>query len=153
MDRIEECMSFLLGKAYQQVNQLARKRLAPWGVTPMQFALLHVLWQRDGQSGAELGERLRLDAATITGILDRLEQAGLIARRAHPSDRRVNSAFLTETGRALQPEVDPAMEALNQEILGRFSPEDAARLRVLLADLGAVLVGEESGALAMGGNR
>ncbi|HXT36268.1 MAG TPA: MarR family transcriptional regulator [Chloroflexota bacterium] len=153
MDQIEECISFLLGKAYQQVNQVARKRLAPYGITPMQFALLKVLWQRDGQSGADLGERLRLDAATITGILDRLEQAGLIARRAHPSDRRVNSVFLTGPGWALQGTVDPAMEALNQEIFGRFSGEDAARLRMLLAELGGAAVSEEAAAVARGDNR
>jgi MarR family transcriptional regulator, organic hydroperoxide resistance regulator len=69
MERIEECISFLLGKAYQQVQQAAKGRLAPHGVTPVQYALLRVIWERDGQTGAELGERLQLDSATITGLL------------------------------------------------------------------------------------
>src|ERR1035437_3216367 len=81
VERIEDCISFLLGKAYQQVNQVAKRRLTPYGVTPVQFALLQVLWEQDGQSGADLGARLRLDAATITGVLDRLVHAGLIERR------------------------------------------------------------------------
>ena len=40
MERIEDCISFLLGKAYQQVQQASKRRLAPHGVTPVQYALL-----------------------------------------------------------------------------------------------------------------
>jgi DNA-binding MarR family transcriptional regulator len=140
MDRIEDCISFQLGKAYQQVNQLAKKHLAPFGVTPVQYALLKVLWERDGQRGAELGERLRLDAATITGVLDRLEQAGLTERRAHAVDRRVNQVFLTVRGRAVQAALDSAMDQLNAEVFARVGDDDAARLQALLRQLGA---GEE----------
>ncbi len=78
MGRIEDCFIFQLGKAYQQVNHEAKRRLAPYGVTPVQYALLDVLWEADGQSGAALGERLRLDGATITGLLDRLAHAGFV---------------------------------------------------------------------------
>src|SRR4051812_34664860 len=78
MERIEEYISFLLGKAYQQVNQASKRRLAPYGVTPAQYAVLKVLAERDGQIGSELGDRLLLDSATITGLLDRLERAGLL---------------------------------------------------------------------------
>lgn len=135
MERIEECISFQLGKAYQQINQLAKKRLAPFGITPVQYALLKVLWQRDGQSGADLGERLRLDGATITGVLDRLEHAGLVERRAHAVDRRVNQVFLTGQGCALQATVDPAMDRLNAKVFARFSDDDAGTLQRLLAQL------------------
>src|SRR5579863_10446915 len=83
MDQIEDCLSFYLGKAYQRVTQSAKQRLAPYGVTPAQYALLKALWDHDQQSGAELGERLLLDSATMTGLLDRLEYAGLIERKAH----------------------------------------------------------------------
>jgi MarR family transcriptional regulator, organic hydroperoxide resistance regulator len=80
-------ISFYLGKAYQQVTQSAKQRLAPYGVTPVQYALLKVLWEHKHQSGAELGECLLLDSATMTGLLDRLEHAGLIERKAHETDR------------------------------------------------------------------
>ena len=59
--QIEECISFLLGKAYQHVNQAAKVRLAPHGVTPVQFALLNVLWAQDGISGADAEPLLRYD--------------------------------------------------------------------------------------------
>src|SRR6266567_2044749 len=71
MDQIEDCLSFYLGKAYQRVTQSAKQRLAAYGITPVQYALLKVLWEHDQQSGAQLGERLLLDSATMTGPLDR----------------------------------------------------------------------------------
>ncbi|HEY8600570.1 MAG TPA: MarR family transcriptional regulator, partial [Thermomicrobiales bacterium] len=90
MERIEDCFVFLLGKAYQHLNQQTRQRLAPHGVTPAQYGLLELLWERDEQSGAELSERLQLDSATMTGLLDRLERAELVVRRPDGTDRRVN---------------------------------------------------------------
>lgn len=136
MERIEDCITFLLGKAYQQANQAAKRRLAPYGVTPTQYALLRVLRERDGQTGSELGERLVLDSATITGLLDRLERAGLIERRADASDRRVQRIRATAPARDLQPALDREMDELNRDFLAALAPADAGRLRALLAGLG-----------------
>jgi DNA-binding MarR family transcriptional regulator len=138
MGRIEECIVFQLGKAYQQVNQEARRRLAPYGVTPVQYGLLEVLGETDGQSGTALGERLRLDGATITGLLDRLAEAGFVERRPHPTDRRINAIYLTEKGHAIQQDLDCAMAALAAEVLGRLSPADAAHLPAILIQLANV---------------
>jgi DNA-binding MarR family transcriptional regulator len=132
MEQVEDCLSFYLGKAYQRVTQSAKQRLSPYGVTPVQYALLKVLWEKDDQSGAELGERLLLDSATITGLLDRLEQAGLIERRAHATDRRVNRVVLTARGRDLQFSLDFEMDQMNQDFLGEFSAEEAQVLRKFL---------------------
>ena len=132
MEHIEDCLSFYLGKAYQRVTQSAKQRLAPYGVTPVQYALLEVLWEQDNQSGAELSERLLLDSATMTGLLDRLEHAGLIERKAHATDRRVNRVVLTARGRDLQEPLDRAMDQMNQDFLGEFPPEEAKLLRELL---------------------
>src|SRR5581483_1292220 len=132
MERIEDCLSFYLGKAYQRVTQSAKRRLAPYGVTPVQYALLKVLWERDNQSGAELGERLQLDSATMTGLLDRLEHARLIERQPDSTDRRINRVVLTARGRELQAPLDHEMDQMNQAFLGSFPSEDAQRLKILL---------------------
>jgi DNA-binding MarR family transcriptional regulator len=135
MEHIEDCLSFFLGKAYQRVTQAAKQRLAPYGVTPVQYALLKVLWERDDQSGAELGERLVLDSATMTGLLDRLEQAGLIERKAHATDRRVNRVVLTARGRDLQVPLDQEMDQMNEDFLGEFAPGEVILLRNLLTTI------------------
>jgi DNA-binding MarR family transcriptional regulator len=142
MIRNEDCISFLLGKAYQHVNQAAKQQLAPYGVTPVQFALLNLLWSEDGLSGADLGERLKLDSATITGVVDRLVHLGLIERRPDLSDRRINRVHLTARGASLQAPLSQAIEQLNAEFFGKFSPGDARRLQAMLAHLGQVQIGQ-----------
>lgn len=132
MEHIEDCLSFYLSKAYQRVTQTVKQRLAPYGVTPVQYALLKVLWEKDNQSGAEIGERLQLDSATITGVLDRLEHSGLIERQSHVSDRRINRIVLTKLGRELQEPLDRELDQINYDFLSKFSSDDAQRLRELL---------------------
>jgi len=104
----------------------------------VQYALLDVLWEADGQSGAALGERLRLDGATITGLLDRLAHAGFVERRPHPTDRRINHVCLTDTGRALRQDLDREIDTLAADVLGQFPRADAQRFQAILARMGGV---------------
>ncbi|EMT51570.1 MULTISPECIES: MarR family winged helix-turn-helix transcriptional regulator [Brevibacillus] len=136
MERIEDCFGFLLGKAYQKVFQLEKVRLSAYGVTPVQFVLLHVLWEKDGQKGVELGTRLRLDGATITGLLDRLEQMGLIERRPSPTDRRTNLIYLTPRGRELEKPLNEISDEVNREAMSIFREEELAMLKSMLTRLG-----------------
>lgn len=123
MQRIEDCISFLVGKAAQKISRRARDKLAQYGVSPTQYAVLNVLWERDGQSGAELTDRLAIDSATITGVIDRLQAAGLLDRRPDPVDRRVQRLFLTSNGKALQAPLDAAIALLNQEVVGEMGDQ------------------------------
>ena len=134
MNRVEDCISFLIGKAGQQIARRAREKLAAHGVTPTQYAVLKVLWEQDGQSGAELGGRLLIDSATVTGVADRLQAAGLLERRPHGEDRRVHSLCLTGPGKALQAPLDAAMDGLNDEV-AREMGEEAPALRAALRRL------------------
>jgi MarR family transcriptional regulator, organic hydroperoxide resistance regulator len=136
MDRIEDCISFIVGKAAQQVGRRAREKLEPHGVTPTQYAVLKVLSDADGQTGAELGARLGIDSATTTGVADRLAANGLLERRPDPQDRRLQRLFLTPEARARQPTLDREMDHLNREVEGELDA-DAPRLRSRLRQLGA----------------
>ncbi len=134
MDRIEDCVSFLVGKAAQQVTRRARDLLAPFDVTPVQYAVLKTLCGTGGLSGAEIGARLVLDSASITGVIDRLEAGGLVERHPDPKDRRVHQIMATPRAAAVMPALDGAMDRLNAEaaaILGTNGPEILGRLRHL----------------------
>ncbi|MEN8375889.1 MAG: MarR family transcriptional regulator [Gemmatimonadota bacterium] len=134
MDRIEDCISFLVGKTAQVVARRTRAKLSPFGVTPTQYAVLWVLWQRDGQSAAEVGARLVIDSATTTGVVDRLEAAELLERGVDPEDRRIHRLYLTPRGRALRQPLEAAMEELNAEVaqaLGGAAPSLWSSLRRL----------------------
>lgn len=134
MPPIDDCIAFQACKAAQELSRRSRERLSPFGVTVTQYSVLCALWERDGQSGAELGARLVFDSATVTGLIDRLQTAGLIERRPDESDRRVNRVFLTPQGWALQGPASEAMQTLNDEVdtsLGEFSPLFRRQLRQL----------------------
>jgi len=136
MERLEDCLSFLIGKAAQQVTKECRDALAPHGVTPVQFAILKVLWEGDGRSGAELCQRLVLDSATVTGLVDRMESAGLVARRADPAgDRRVNRVYLSDHGRSLEPVLCQVMDRVNEDFAARLG---AGRPAGFWQDLGVI---------------
>ena len=135
MDHVEDCISFIIGKAAQQVTRRARQLLAPHGVTPVQYAVLKALSEADGASGAELGARLVLDSASVTGVADRLETLGLVERRADAEDRRIHRLFLTNSGAALREPMDTAMDRLNAEA-AQVVGGQAEELKQALHDLG-----------------
>ena len=85
MERIDECISFLAGKAAQTVSRLARERLAPYGITPVQYGVLQVLWEHGTATVRELTERTypaqsESDYATVKTLLARLEAKGFVTR-------------------------------------------------------------------------
>lgn len=139
MNEIKEndiCVHFLLGKAVQRASQISKSKLEPYGVTPVQFALLNQLWKKDGQFSYELGKSLLLDSATITGIIDRLEQSGLIERRTDPNDRRNRLIYLTEKGKELEVPLIKQMDEMNQEVLSGLDDEEIQRFKQILFNIG-----------------
>ncbi|MFF3910096.1 MarR family winged helix-turn-helix transcriptional regulator [Streptomyces sp. NPDC001848] len=137
---IDECVVFALGKAYQQVHGELKRRLKSVGLTVPQYSVLAGLWEQDGRTAAQLCERLVMDSATITGVLDRLERAGLVTRAADDRDRRLVRLRLTPRGAALREEVDRTVAELNEQILRPFGPQETERL---YAGLRAMAKGEQ----------
>lgn len=130
------CVHFLLGKALQRASQISKAKLEPYGVTPVQYALLNQLWRKDGQFSYELGKSLLLDSATITGIIDRLEQSELIERRSDPTDRRTKLIFLTEKGKELEQPLKKQMDEMNDEVLRGLNEEQRNQFKNILFDIG-----------------
>lgn len=114
---LERCFNFILTKAQRHVNHLFKLELAPFGVTPGQYAVLKCLWDENAQTARKIAERLYLDSSTITGLLDRMEQKGLIEKRSDPNDRRALQVVLTEAGKSLEEPVSQAIEAANRKAL------------------------------------
>ena len=135
MDRIEDCISFVVGKAAQQVTRRARELLAPFGVTPGQYAVLKVLADAEALSGAEIGKRMQLDSASVTGVLDRMESQGLAERRPDPKDRRAQLVAATAKARRMLPRLDREMDRLNAEADAAMGG-DRVRLQSSLRRLG-----------------
>lgn len=89
-----------------------------------QGKLLYVLWQKDGISSAELADKAGLAPTTLTTMLDRMEQAGLVERAAHETDRRRLKIILTEKSRQLKSRYDEYSEIMTKAYYKGFSEEE-----------------------------
>lgn len=88
-----------------------RAIFAEFELTEPQWRVLRVLWEHDGASVLELARVTLVAAPSLVGVLDRLQQAELIERRAGETDRRNVHVFLRPRGRALEKRVRPMVEA------------------------------------------
>jgi DNA-binding MarR family transcriptional regulator len=100
--QLDDQLCFALYSASRAVTRAYAPLLQPLGLTYPQYLVLLVLWERDGASVKQLGERLALDSGTLTPLLQRLESQGLVERRRGEDDERVVRIHLTAPGRALR---------------------------------------------------
>jgi DNA-binding MarR family transcriptional regulator len=99
--KIDERFIFLIGQARNRLfSRLDQTLLNTGGITAVQSGALYYLLDKDGCMLSELSRALMLDKSAITGLVDRLEDKGLVERRTIPSDRRAMTIYLTEEGKA-----------------------------------------------------
>lgn len=122
--KLQECINFLLTNAQNTVFTYFKRELACLDVTPIQYATLKCLWEFDGQMPSQLAETLNLDSSTVTGILGRLEDKGLINRSFRMDDRRKVIVHLTDDGKALETPVNDIITRLNKEVTQGLSQEE-----------------------------
>lgn len=122
--KLQECINFLLTNAQNTVFTYFKRELACLDVTPIQYATLKCLWESDGQMPSQLAETLNLDSSTVTGILGRLEDKGLINRSFRMDDRRKVIVHLTDDGKALETPVNDIITRLNKEVTQGLSQEE-----------------------------
>jgi DNA-binding MarR family transcriptional regulator len=100
--RLDEQICFALYSASRAITALYREVLAPLRVTYPQYLVLLVLWERGAISVTELGQRLHLDSGTLSPLLRRLENAGLVLRTRRADDERVVEVTLSAAGEDLR---------------------------------------------------
>jgi DNA-binding MarR family transcriptional regulator len=89
---------------------------------------LKQLWEQEGRTHSELAAALHVQPATITNMLRRMEEAGLVERRPDAHDHRVSRVYLTAVGREVESKVRAALSRLDDEVMRGFSPEERADL-------------------------
>ncbi|MFC7519848.1 MarR family winged helix-turn-helix transcriptional regulator [Xanthomonas populi] len=100
--QLDKQLCFALYSANLAMHKLYRRLLKTLDLTYPQYLVMLVLWETDGRSVSEIGERLYLDSATLTPLLKRLQAAGLVTRTRAVSDERQVIIALTDVGRALR---------------------------------------------------
>jgi DNA-binding MarR family transcriptional regulator len=107
-----------------------------WELSPSQFNILNVLHdQPDGCTQSELSRQLIMHRSNVTGLVDRLEQRGLVLRKDSITDRRAWRVALTPSGRKLLEEILPEYYAVAENIWGTIPAKQANGLASELAVL------------------
>ncbi|WP_461097046.1 MarR family winged helix-turn-helix transcriptional regulator [Spirosoma luteolum] len=125
--RLSNQVCFPLYALSRQVTALYRPLLDQIDLTYPQYLTLMLLWETDNLTVGAIGERLLLDSGTLTPLLKRLEQKGLVSRHRNPADERQVTIQLTEAGRALSERAESIPTQLLQQL--NLSDTDAIRLR------------------------
>ncbi len=132
---LPDCTVFLLGKAYQKAHADFQKRLKPYGLTNMQHLVLEGLWYQEGMTAADLGKVLILDKATLSGVLDRMTEAGWIVKEQAPEDRRVYRLYPSAKANEMKEQLIAERRKANAELLSVFTIEEQVLFKRLLRDM------------------
>jgi DNA-binding MarR family transcriptional regulator len=99
---LDRQLCFALYSASLAMTKLYKPLLDPLGLTYPQYLVMLVLWEADGITVSQLGERVALDSGTLTPLLKRLEATNLVRRLRDTADERRVLLQLTPAGRALK---------------------------------------------------
>ncbi len=109
----------LLRRAWYGLNQAFRRRLAHLEITPDQFTVLRTLLEGEaaGLTQRELTQSMTSDPNTVASLLQRMEEAGLVARKPHEKDKRAHRIQLLEAGKRKYEAARQLAVALQSEVL------------------------------------
>jgi MarR family transcriptional regulator, transcriptional regulator for hemolysin len=119
---------FILNDVARLLRTYADYRAAQFGMTRAQWAVLVRLDRSEGLNQSELAEMLDLQPITLTRLLDKLCDSGLIERRPDPDDRRAKRLFLTSAARPLLEQLGSLGENTMSSALEGVAPEDVERM-------------------------
>lgn len=125
----------LLTQFSQMFRTLTDTFLDRAGIHRGQGMLLCTIVRQDGMTQSELADLLSVQGATITNMLQRMEEAGLVNRRRDPEDNRLVRVYVTDEGRRKEEAISQELGNLNQTIFKGLSEADLAALRRLLGRL------------------
>src|SRR5580704_15219955 len=124
--------AFTLSDVARLLRTYADHRASAFGITRAQWAVLARLDRSEGLKQSELAEMLDLQPITLTRLLDRLGDSGLIERRPDPQDRRAKRLFLTPAARPLLERLGGLAEELMSTALAGI---DRPTVKLMLANL------------------
>lgn len=135
-----------LVKTYHRFHRYASEHVKGTALTMTQFDILATLGNQEAMTYGELSEKALVTKGTLTGVIERLQDKGLLLTQPNPEDARSQLIRLTTEGQALFDEVFPQHIAHLERAFTQLSAQDLAELASLLAKLNDAFVtvsGEE----------
>lgn len=116
----------------QMLTRKFQERLDPFGLTPCHWIVLCCLWEEDGLPTSTIGERVQQVGGTLTGVLDRMEERGLVRRERDDRDRRIWRIWLTTDGSKLEAVLPPIAKNVTEEALIGMSQAEREKFSQLV---------------------
>ena len=138
MNSLDNCINYLLTGAQHSVFQFMKKNLAKYDITPIQYGVLGCIWEFDMHNPKDIAAHLGVENSTISGILERMENKGLIRRMIDSSDRRFIHIELTDISKKIEMPVRQVVGDVDDVVLKQFSDEEVALLKEMLRKIYAL---------------
>ena len=136
----------LLAECMQGFERVSGDAVRQNGLTHAQFDIIATLGNTTGMSYKELGERTLITKGTLTGVIERLEQKGLVLRERSCDDKRSFFVRLTPAGEQVFCDVFPKVIARGKELFTAYSDAEFDALEAALAQLRSRIAGHGAGA-------
>lgn len=133
---LENCINFLLSTAQHNVFQYLNSQLAEYGITPAQYGVMNCLWKYRDLTPKQIGELLHLEASSVSGILERMQNNGLLERNVDPENRRTIRVSPTQKTLDLQPAIEKIILHMNQLVMEPFTQQEQEQIRRSLTVIG-----------------
>jgi DNA-binding MarR family transcriptional regulator len=124
--------TFLLKRLGFSAKEKTMKAYEQTGLHPYHHGILTVLGERSSETQGAIADALGYDRGQLVGLLDELEERGLVERRRDPNDRRRHIVSLTANGEKTHRRLRALSEEIEDEFLSPLSPEERANLHGLL---------------------
>jgi MarR family transcriptional regulator, organic hydroperoxide resistance regulator len=125
----------LLAQVSQVYRTLADTFMDQVDMHRAQAGLLCSLYAQDGMTQSEIAEQLSVQGATITNMLQRMEESGWVVRLRDPDDNRLVRVYLTEAGRIKERAIHKRFLEMEDRIFEGVSPENREQLRGMLLQI------------------
>ena len=132
IDELDRPVTARISRLARHLRRAIDGLLEPFGMTGVQLGLLIRLDRTDGLVQAELGRRMAIEPATLTGIVQRLEREGWVRRSCDPDNRRLQRVWLTDKARATLPALRREQSRHRRRALSGLNTADLAQLESLL---------------------
>ena len=129
---LHDLTSHLIHRTDVRAMNYFKKKLKPYGMTPVRWSIISVLDSQKGISQTELAEAIDKKQTTIVEMIYAMEEKGLIKRMYSERDRRLHYLFLTEKGEELKKTLSPFVKDAHLFVTRQLSDEENTQLKTLL---------------------
>ena len=129
---LHDLTSHLIHRTDVRAMNYFKKKLKPYGMTPVRWSIISVLDSQKGITQTELAEAIDKKQTTIVEMIYAMEEKELIKRMYSERDRRLHYLFLTEKGEELKKTLSPLVKDAHLFVTRQLSDEENTQLKTLL---------------------